>query len=76
MTLLRGERCEWDLVPAPGRAGLSGLDFHDREGFTTPWSIKVFAIMKARGYFMIAKTFTPFSGVKPFVIMRNGLTVR
>jgi hypothetical protein len=25
---------------------------------------------------MIAKTFTPFSGVKPFAIMGNGLTVR
>jgi hypothetical protein len=30
---------------------------------------------RTRGCFMIAKTFAPFSGVKPFVIMRERPTV-
>jgi hypothetical protein len=41
-----------------------------------PGSSKVFAIMEsAGGCFMIAKTFAPFPGVKPFAIMREPLTV-
>jgi hypothetical protein len=56
-------------MPASGRAGLSGLSgrgFHDQEGFTTPGSIKVFAIMESAGMLHDREDFCPISGGKTF----------